>query len=133
MQTRRSFLILTVLSAACTRASKPLRELLPEQLSGGWTRASVDALPAEEAPAVVRSLGLKQAVRATYRGSGTVTLRLFEMNVEASAFEMIQKWRQQDGLAGYSGPYFFVAQSDDAGPAALATFLQAFGGALKTA
>ena len=133
MQTRRSFLMLPLCAAACTRAAKPLRDALPEQLPGGWKRASVDPLPAEETPAVVRALGLKQAVRATYRGAGAIRLRLFEMNVEASAFELIQKWRQRDGLAAYSGRYFFVAQSDDAGPALLSAFLQALQGTLKSA
>jgi hypothetical protein len=31
------------------------------------------------------------------------------MKGQTSAFELIQKWRQSDGLAVYSGPYFLVA------------------------
>lgn len=133
MQTRRSALLVFLVPAACTRARKPLEELLPEQVAGGWTRSSVAVLPSEESPALIRSLGLKRAVRATYRGAGTVRVRVFEMNVEASAFELIQKWRQQDGLAMYRGPFFFAAQSSDAAPDAVSAFLRSLQGALNPA
>ena len=36
------------------------------------------------------------------------------MNVATSAFELIQKWRQQDGLAVYNGAYFVVAEPGSA-------------------
>jgi hypothetical protein len=39
------------------------------------------------------------------------------MNVSTSAFELIQKWRQQDGLAVYNGAYFVVA-APESGPEA---------------
>lgn len=44
------------------------------------------------------------------------------MNVPTSAFELIQKWRQQDGLAVYSGPYFIVA--DPGGPQSASALLE---------
>jgi hypothetical protein len=46
------------------------------------------------------------------------------MNVTASAFELMQKWRQQDGRAIYTGPYFVVANAADAGAADLLTQLR---------
>jgi hypothetical protein len=51
------------------------------------------------------------------------------MNVPTSAFELIQKWRQQEGRAIYSGPYFVVANAD-AGPEA-ASLLEALRKELK--
>ena len=81
---------------------------------------------------MIRALGLRRAIRAVYEGNGSITVRLFEMNVEASAFEMIQKWRQQDGLAMYKGPYFFIATGQGTDQTTLSSFLQAFQQELKT-
>jgi hypothetical protein len=60
-------------------------------------------------PRVVEQLGFSRGILATYTGPATVTVRVFEMKVATSAFELIQQWRQQDGLAVYTGPYFIVA------------------------
>jgi hypothetical protein len=132
MLNRRSILLLFTLSAACTRPSKALKDLLPNQVQRAWILKRTEALPAEESPAIIRSLGLRQAIRASYEGNGEITVKLFEMNVEASAFELIQKWRQQDGLAMYKGPFFFVAEGKVADQATLSSFLQAFQQELKT-
>jgi hypothetical protein len=131
MLDRQNFLLLFALAAACTRPSKSLKEVLPGQVQRAWILKQTMALPAEEAPALVRSLGLHQAIRAVYEGNGSVTVRLFEMKVEASAFELVQKWRPQDGLAMYKGPYFFVAEGKGADQATLASFLHAFQQELK--
>lgn len=72
---------------------------------------------AENAPDLVRRLGLKRAITATYTGPASVHVRVYEMSVPASAFELIQKWPQQDGRAVYTGPYFIVADPSS-GPAA---------------
>ena len=132
MITRRNVLTFVALTAACTRPSKALKEILPTQVQRAWILKETAALPTEESPAIIRSLGLKQCIRAVYEGNGRVTVRLFEMNVEASAFELIQKWRQQDGLAMYKGPYFFVVEAKGPDQATLASFLQAFQQELKT-
>ena len=81
------------------------------------------------APELVRQLGLKRAAAADIRGTGPVSIRIYEMNVPTSAFELIQKWRQQDGRAVYSGPYFVVANAA-AGPEA-ASLLEALRKELK--
>jgi hypothetical protein len=54
-------------------------------------------------------------VQTTYTGPASVAVRVFRMKAETSAFELIQKWRQSEGLAAYSGPYFFVASGERAG------------------
>jgi hypothetical protein len=91
-----------------------------------WILKRTEALPAEESPAVVRSLGLRQGIKAVYEGNGSITVRLFQMNAEASAFELIQKWRQQDGLALYKGRYFFAAEAKGPDQATVSSFLRAF-------
>jgi hypothetical protein len=123
---RRRIIVLLTLFAGCRRPSKSLKEILPGQVQRAWILKRTEALAAEESPAVVRSLGLRQAIRAIYEGNGSITVRLFEMNAETSAFELIQKWRQQDGLAMYKGRYFFVAAPKGPDQATLASFLQAF-------
>jgi hypothetical protein len=132
MITRRNFLFFFALATACTRPAKSLRNILPGQVQRAWILKRTEVLPSEEAPAVIRALGLRQAIKAVYEGNGTITVRLFEMNVEASAFELIQKWRQQDGLALYKGQYFFVAESKETDQATLASFLHALQQELKT-
>jgi len=132
MLTRRKFFLSAVLATACNRPARSLKDLLPIQVQRAWLLKHTEALPSEEAPAMIRSLGLRHGIRAVYEGNGSITLRLFEMNAEASAFEMIQKWRQQDGLAMYKGPYFFIAAGQGTDQATLSSFLQAFQQELKT-
>jgi hypothetical protein len=133
MTTRRNLLTLIAFTSACMRPSKTLREILPGQVQRAWILKKTDALPTEESPAMIRSLGLRQAIKAVYEGNGSISIRLYEMNVEASAFELIQKWRQQDGLAMYKGPYFFVAEAKGIDQGTLSSFLQAFQQELQTA
>lgn len=100
--------VASVFLAGCSTASKPLDEVLPTNVNG-WARSSVSPMEAASAPELIRQLGLKRAASATYSGPASITVRVFEMNVPTSAFELIQKWRQQDGLAVYTGPYFLAA------------------------
>jgi hypothetical protein len=123
---RRRIIVLFTLLAGCRRPSKSLTEILPGQVQRAWILKRTQALAAEESPAIVRALGLRQAIRAVYEGNGSIAVRLFEMNAETSAFELIQKWRQQDGLALYKGPYFFAAEANGPDQATLSSFLQAF-------
>jgi hypothetical protein len=132
MLNRREILVISVLGMSCGRPSQSLKDRLPGQVQRAWILKQTETLPAEEAPAVVRSLGMRQAIKAGYEGNGHITVKVFEMNVEASAFELIQKWRQQDGLAMYKGPYFFVAEGNGPDQAAVSSFLRAFQQELKT-
>lgn len=104
-----AFILLACL-LGCSSPSKPFEEILPTQ-AGEWTRSSVDALDVASTPVIISQLGLKRAASATYSGPSSISLRVYEMNVPASAFELIQKWRQQEGNAVYTGPYFIVAAS----------------------
>lgn len=63
-------------------------------------------------PSLVTQSGVEDSAQTRYTGPGTVQVRAFRMRAETSAFELIQKWRQSDGLAVYKGPFFFVAEQE---------------------
>ena len=116
----RIIFMLTCIALLCSCSSAPSRSVadaLPKQ-ADGWTLASTAQLELSAVPPVVAQLGLSRGILATYTGPATLSVRVFEMKVATSAFELIQKWRQQDGLAVYTGPYFIVA--DPAAPNAAA-------------
>jgi hypothetical protein len=104
--------MLCAVLTGCASSPRPLSEVLPTNLPGGWTRGDVSAR-SDAAPMIVQ-LGHEESAETTYTGRGTVTLRGFRMRSETSAFELVQKWRQSEGLAAYKGPYFFVATGEGA-------------------
>jgi hypothetical protein len=108
---RWAFLLISACLLACSGPSRSLEESIPSTVKE-WKRTAVSPLNESEAPPIVRQLGLKRAISATYQGPATVNVRVYEMKVPTSAFELIQKWRQQDGPAVYTGPYFLVADSN---------------------
>jgi hypothetical protein len=118
---RRRCLLLFIVLAACTAPAKRWDEVLPQQ-AGEWQRHSVSEL--SQIPPLIAGMGVEAAASATYGGRGTIRVDVFRMKAETSAFELIQKWRQSDGLAVYKGPYFLVAQSG-ADPASARIVLQA--------
>ena len=121
-------LVIIASLVGCGSSTRPLTEAIPATVDS-WTRSQITSLPESEAPEMVRQLGLDQAVSATFTGPATVPVKIFRMKGQTSAFELIQKWRQTDGLAVYSGPYFIVADPGS-GPQASA-LLQALQKNLK--
>jgi hypothetical protein len=117
------FLLITACFAACSGPPRSLEETIPVTVNE-WKRVSTSPVTADGAPAIVRQLGLRRAIQATYEGPSMVTVRIYEMNVATSAFELIQKWSQQDGPAVYSGPYFIVAEAPPQAAAGLLEGLQ---------
>jgi hypothetical protein len=117
-------------SLACTTTPRSIAEDLPEKIGSEWSREAVDAVPAQLAPDQIRELGLDEAAHVTYSGAARVGVRVFRMRAGASAFELIQRWRQDQGLATYSGRYFLVADSD-AAPEHARSVLQGLQTALK--
>jgi len=119
--TRRHGLILSLLLAACGGAVKVE---LPAELPGGWKLAGT----AEETdvPELVRQMGLRQALRARYQGQGEITARVFTMNAQASAFELVQKWRAVPGTIFFqSGDHFVLLEQPGSDPAALSQVAKA--------
>ncbi|MBC7924172.1 MAG: hypothetical protein H7039_00795 [Bryobacteraceae bacterium] len=107
--TRRSVIGAAFSLAACSPTRRTFDQVLPLQLEGTtWRRGDLKLGPA--IPEQVQQLGVVDASEATYLGQGSVRVRVFRMKAETSAFELMQKWRQVDGLAAYKGQYFFVAE-----------------------
>ncbi len=128
----RTFCVLVLLLlAGCKRGSEELKDVLPVEVQRIWTLKQTTNLSPGEVPELVRSLGLRRALEARYEGNGRIDVKVFEMNVDASAFELMQKWRQQDGLAVYKGPYFLVAAPDGPDRETTSTFLQVLRDTLK--
>src|SRR3954454_6093275 len=111
---------------SCTRHSSSLKDILPVQVQRTFTLEEARPLANENIPELVRAQGAKQALFAIYKG-GTERIRVlvFEMGSETSAFELIQKWRQSEGLAFYKRQYFVVAKGSDIDRTTLSEFLQA--------
>lgn len=108
MKRRVLLIAFSSLIAGCAIGPQNLDSALPAKL-GDWTKQSSHTLAPHDAPEIIQKLGLDQAIAITYSGPATVELKVFRMKAATSAFELIQKWRQQDGLAVYSGSYFVVA------------------------
>ncbi len=89
MQRWLGLLLSAVSVVSCSAPALSWEEALPAQ-AGAWKRSQISSLPVAEAPEMVRQLGFKRAAAVTYTGSATVPVRVFEMNVSTSAFELIQ-------------------------------------------
>ena len=118
---RRVMLSLVLLVSACNRSPQRLDEVLPPEVGGRWRRG--DLRNASAVPPVIASAKPQDSAEATYTGPGTVRILVFRMTSETSAFELMQKWRQDDGMAAYQGPFFFVAERTGADPAAVMDLL----------
>lgn len=105
-------LLISSVTAGCTRTARPLADVLPMDLAGVWKRSQVTSL--SDIPALISQAGPAESAETTYTGPATVNVQVFRMRSETSAFELMQKWRQSDGIAGYKGPYFMVAHGDQA-------------------
>jgi hypothetical protein len=104
---RRALIFLLITAASCKRKDTGIPVgLLPVQVQRTWVLRETRTRSNDDAPALVRGLGLKQWMSATYRANGEIQISVYEMNVEASAFELMQKWRNSDGPAFNRGPYF---------------------------
>ncbi len=106
---RFRFLIAAWLLASCGGGAKP--PAIPEELPGGWKRASLSTPPPESAPELARSLGVKLVTEAVFSGPGKITVTYYTMGASASAFELVQKWKPEPGEVFLSeGPHFVVAR-----------------------
>ena len=64
----------------------------------------------EDAPDFVRQAGLNQWIQVSYRGTGRITVKAYELKTETNAFELMQKWRRdKDEIAFYKGPLFVTS------------------------
>jgi hypothetical protein len=92
--TRRAILVVLAASAAlagCRRAA-PLEHRIPSQVDGGWTRSHIERLPKNRLPGHVAD-----GVRARYSGSSNMSVDVYRMHSQSSAFEAVQRWRSTPG------------------------------------
>jgi hypothetical protein len=107
---RRALIFLLLAAAACKRRDGGMpKDLLPVQVQRTWVLRETKIQPNEDAPALIRGLGLKHWMSATYRANGEIQITVYEMTTETSAFELMQKWRNSEGPAFNKGKYFVVA------------------------
>jgi hypothetical protein len=128
--TRRILLFCGLLTLGCGQPERDLKTMLPAQVEGGWTRVDLQPLHASDLPADITGMPWKQAVIARYKGPAAVNVRLIEMQAETVAFELMQRWRQSEGLAFYKGPYFVVCRPDGADSQQLSQFTRALQNAM---
>ena len=124
-RSRRNILLSVLLGlAACGGGAEPVR--LPAQFDGGQWRL-VESAPDSNPPDVVKQLGLKSAVRARYQGAaGDLTVRAFRMAGQTSAFELVQKWRTEEGAMHFQNDDLFVVlEKPGAQPMALNAWAKA--------
>jgi hypothetical protein len=125
---RRRYLFLTIALACCGSTARPL--VLPQTLADVWTLGSSRTEPAATAPEMVRAIGTRQWVAATYQGPGKVDLAIYELTSSAGGLEIVQKWRPQaNTVVFHTDRYFVVVKYDAADRApitALITALQKF-------
>ena len=123
--TRRECICLTLLFAGCTRQPRPLEEALPASPGEGWILTGASPVPPENAPGMVRQLGLRRAVRASYQGAGELQVTLYEMVTPASAFELVQKWRTEESAVHFHHErYFVLVESGQLDTPALLSFVR---------
>jgi len=121
--TRPGLLCALALLAGCGGSSPPSAPLFPSFVDPGWKLESVQAIDVASAPDVVRAVGLRAAWRASYAGPGRCEVTAFELSTSAAAFELVQKWRPQEGrVSTYSGTLFLVVESQQASQAELIRF-----------
>lgn len=104
--------MLCLMAAGCGTTGKVE---LPGELPDGWKLAGTE--DETDVPELVRQMGLRQAVRARYQGNGELTVRVFKMKAQASAFELVQKWRAEPGKMFFqAGDHFVILEQPGAAP-----------------
>ncbi|MBC8167236.1 MAG: hypothetical protein H7Y20_15370 [Bryobacteraceae bacterium] len=118
---RKIAIFCLIMLVSCTKPARSFEEILPPQIEGGWARGKLEK--SGTLPALIAQAGPSDTAEALYAGSGTIRIRVYRLKSETSAFELMQKWRQTDGMAVYKGAYFFVANGDGVSPSAIMALL----------
>jgi hypothetical protein len=124
--TRRHALPLAALFAVggC-RTQPPLAPGLLPEASGPWHRTSQSDPPVSEAPDAVPRASVARFRRASYEGAGGLEARVYLLESQALALDLVQRWRPApDTVFFYAGRFFAVVQWREADRGALRTFVQ---------
>lgn len=113
------WILLALVSTACSQPPRSAESLLPASVGGGWQRKSLRDAPPPQ-PGVVR------AFEGAYEGAGKLTIILCETKVSGTAFEMTQHWRASaDTVFFDKGRYFVLVKWEQADRQALTAFVRA--------
>ena len=116
--TRRYWIVLAIVWAACSPPPRSAESLLPESIGGAWHRKSLGTI-APPKPTILR------AFEATYEGAGKLAVDLYEAKVSGTAFEMTQHWRAAPDTVFFDkGRYFVVVKWERADRQALQAFVR---------
>jgi hypothetical protein len=120
--TRRVVLFVFVFASAC-RSAMPAKSGLDETIAG-WRRTSLVDL--SESPDKVPATAIRHAWRASYEGSETVDVRVYQVVAPELGLDLVQKVRPPvDTAYFYFGHAYFVAVSwRDADRAAVQGFVR---------
>jgi hypothetical protein len=122
--TRRKWLLLTVVFAAC-RKPVPPPNLFTETVAGVWHRTGLRTISAWDAPDPVPRTAIDDLVSATYDGPGRLEARLYQLSSPAVALELVQRWHPSaDTVFFYARNYFVVVKWQDADRKALQQFVR---------
>jgi hypothetical protein len=96
----------------------------PASLEDGWRRTAYTRVPAAEAPELLRSLGVRDALRAEYSlGAARVAVEAYLLPAEGGAFEARQKFQPRPGqLTFHNGRAFAACAPDGLDSKALIAF-----------
>lgn len=122
MRISRRTLFLSIPIAACG-PSQPGAAEPPATIHGGWTRETMEAIPAEAAPESVRSLNPLRVWHVKYKGPHDISGMWILYPGETVAFEAIQKINKSPAIRPfYRGRFFVVLDAVDVPPQALGDF-----------
>jgi len=108
---------------SCSRP-QPAAPLFPEAV-GPWKLKQSADLPADQAPAPIRRLGIRRAGSAVYEGAGNLKVEIYELTSSAAAFEAEQNWRAMaDTVAFHKESLFTVVHWENADRSAVSAFVR---------
>jgi len=120
---RRNWLWFLIAAAAC-RPSRPLPDLFPESMPGGWHRTSLTNPSVSDAPDPVPRTAVDRLQIADYEGPGKLEGRVYEVDSSGVALDLAQRWRpSSDTVFFYRDRYFVVVKWQDADRQALKAFV----------
>jgi hypothetical protein len=117
--TRRYLIVLALAGSACGHPARGGASLLPAGMGGVWQRESLHVIPPLNS-------GIARGFEAVYRGTGKLTVELYETKAPGTAFEMVQHWRAAPNTVVFDkGRYFVRVEWEQADRQALTAFVRA--------
>lgn len=112
------------LLAACSRLRTAAIPEPPAQVAGVWKRTAIERPALDGVPQALRAAAPLDWVRASYQSYATVILvDIFRLRSSASAFETLQRWKNEPGAVAFQhGELFVVCSSPTETTQGLAEF-----------